>query len=128
MIAKHVPINSLKKSDFANLVNYITDSQDKIDRVGQISFSNCHSSKLDMAINEILATQQMNTRTTKDKTYHLIVSFSAGENPSKEILDDVEKTICKDLGFAEHQRVSVVHYDTDNVHMHIAINKIHPEK
>ncbi|MGK4306571.1 TraI/MobA(P) family conjugative relaxase [Shewanella xiamenensis] len=128
MIAKHVPINSLKKSDFANLVNYITDSQDKIDRVGQISFSNCHSSKLDMAINEILATQQMNTRTTKDKTYHLIVSFRAGENPSKEILDDVEKTICKDLGFAEHQRVSVVHYDTDNVHMHIAINKIHPEK
>ncbi|WHF58042.1 relaxase/mobilization nuclease domain-containing protein (plasmid) [Shewanella xiamenensis] len=128
MIAKHVPINSLKKSDFANLVNYITDSQDKIDRVGQISFSNCHSSKLDMAINEILATQQRNTRTTKDKTYHLIVSFRAGENPSKEVLNDVEKTICKDLGFAEHQRVSVVHYDTDNVHMHIAINKIHPEK
>lgn len=128
MIAKHVPINSLKKSDFANLVNYITDSQDKIDRVGQISFSNCHSNNLDMAINEILATQQMNTRTTKDKTYHLIVSFRAGENPSKDILNDVEKTICKDLGFAEHQRVSVVHYDTDNVHMHIAINKIHPEK
>lgn len=128
MIAKHVPINSLKKSDFANLINYITDSQDKIDRVGQISFSNCHSNNLDMAINEILATQQMNTRTTKDKTYHLIVSFRAGENPSKDILNDVEKTICKDLGFAEHQRVSVVHYDTDNVHMHIAINKIHPEK
>jgi hypothetical protein len=128
MIAKHVPINSLKKSDFANLVNYITDSQDKIDRVGQVLFTNCHSSKLDMAINEILATQQMNTRTTKDKTYHLIVSFRTGENPNKDVLADVEKTICKDLGFAEHQRVSVVHYDTDNVHMHIAINKIHPEK
>jgi hypothetical protein len=33
---------------------------------------------------------------------------------------------CKELGYAEHQRVSVVHHDTDNVHIHVAINKIHP--
>ena len=30
------------------------------------------------------------------------------------------------LGYAEHQRVSVVHHDTDDVHIHVAINKIHP--
>ncbi len=31
------------------------------------------------------------------------------------------------MGYADHQRVSAVHYDTDNVHIHIAINKIHPQ-
>ncbi|MGI2002091.1 TraI/MobA(P) family conjugative relaxase [Shewanella frigidimarina] len=128
MIAKHIPIRSLKKSDFANLVNYITDSKNNIERVGNISFNNCNSSKLDIAITEILATQQMNTRAKSDKTYHLIVSFRQGENPSEDILKDVEENICNELGFSQHQRVSVVHYDTDNVHMHIAINKIHPEK
>jgi len=30
------------------------------------------------------------------------------------------------LGFNGHQRISVVHDDTNNLHMHIAINKIHP--
>ncbi|ABX51826.1 Relaxase/mobilization nuclease family protein (plasmid) [Shewanella baltica OS195] len=128
MIAKHVPIRSLKKSDFANLANYITDQQSKIERVGYIAFNNCESANIDMAISEILAVQQMNTRTQNDKTYHLIVSFRHGENPSNEVLEDIELNICKTLGFEEHQRVSAVHYDTDNTHMHIAINKIHPEK
>ncbi len=38
----------------------------------------------------------------------------------------IEERFCKELGYAEHQRVSVVHHDTDNVHIHVAINKIHP--
>src|SRR5260370_12155203 len=38
----------------------------------------------------------------------------------------IEERFCKALGYAEHQRVSVVHHDTDNVHIHVAINKIHP--
>jgi Relaxase/Mobilisation nuclease domain len=37
-----------------------------------------------------------------------------------------EERFCKALGFAEHQRISVVHHDTDNVHIYVAINKIHP--
>lgn len=28
----------------------------------------------------------------------------------------------------EHQRISAVHHDTDNLHIHVAINKIHPER
>ena len=127
MIAKHIPIKSLKKSDFANLVNYLTDDQGKLERVGDISITNCYSGTVDAAITEVLAKQQLNTRTESDKTYHLVVSFRQGENPSKEVLSDIEKVICEDLGFGEHQRVSVVHHDTDNVHMHLAINKIHPE-
>lgn len=31
MIAKHVPMRSIKKSDFAELVKYITDEQGKTD-------------------------------------------------------------------------------------------------
>ncbi|QKN64064.1 hypothetical protein HCU77_19310 [Streptomyces coelicolor] len=32
MIAKHVPMRSIKKSDFAELVKYITDEQGKTDK------------------------------------------------------------------------------------------------
>src|SRR5690606_36878457 len=86
----------------------------------------CASDRVRDAITEVLATQQANTRAKGDKTYHLLVSFRAGEQPSAETLRAIEERICAGLGFGEHQRVSAVHHDTDNLHIHIAINKIHP--
>ena len=75
---------------------------------------------------EIAATQGLNTRAKSDRTYHLLVSLRAGENPDAQTLRMIEERFCKELGYAEHQRISVVHHDTDNVHIHVAINKIHP--
>lgn len=128
MIAKHVPMRSLGKSDFAGLVNYVTDAQSKDHRLGQVQISNCDAVSVRDAITEILATQHMNTRAKGDKTYHLIVSFRAGENPDADTLKTIEERICQGLGFGEHQRISAVHNDTDNLHIHIAINKIHPTR
>ena len=36
MIAKHVPMRSLGKSDFAALAEYVTDAQSKDHRLGQV--------------------------------------------------------------------------------------------
>lgn len=128
MIAKHVPMRSLGKSDFAGLVNYVTDRQSKDHRLGQVQITNCDAVSVRDAITEVLATQHSNTRAKGDKTYHLIVSFRGGEQPSADTLRAIEQRICTGLGYAEHQRVSAVHNDTDNLHIHIAINKIHPAR
>ncbi|MCB1984058.1 MAG: relaxase/mobilization nuclease domain-containing protein, partial [Nitrosomonas sp.] len=63
-----------------------------------------------------------------DKTFHLILSFPENERLSDTDLNAIEARFCDALGFSEHQRISVVHEDTDNQHIHIAINKIHPRK
>ncbi|WP_394065481.1 TraI/MobA(P) family conjugative relaxase [Alcaligenes sp. WGS1538] len=128
MIAKHVPMRSLGKSDFAGLMNYVTDVQNKDHRLGQVQVTNCDAVSVRDAITEILATQHTNTRAKGDKTYHLIVSFRAGEQPDVDTLRAVEERISTGLGYREHQRVSAVHNDTDNLHIHIAINKIHPTR
>ena len=128
MIIKHFPMHSVKKSNFAGLVQYITDKQGKFERVGACSITNCIGDTIDDVITEVLAVQQLNTRATSDKTYHLLVSFRPGENPDAAVLKTIEEKICSELGYDEHQRVSVVHHDTDNIHLHIAINKIHPKK
>lgn len=125
MIAKHIPINSLHKSSFTKLVNYIIDPQNKTERVGFVRATNCYSDQPDCAVAEVLNTQQMNQRATSDKTYHLVVSFRDDELP-ESLLQKVENQLCDGLGFGEHQRISVVHHDTDHLHIHIAINKIHP--
>jgi hypothetical protein len=128
VIAKHVPMRSVRKSDFADLVKYITDEQMKNERVGYVSVTNCQSTQPDIAVLEILNVQALNKRSASDKTYHLIISFREGEQISEANLAQIEARICDGLGYGEHQRVSVVHHDTDNLHMHIAINKIHPTR
>ncbi|QEM82701.1 TraI/MobA(P) family conjugative relaxase [Halomonas binhaiensis] len=128
MIAKHVPMRSLGKSDFAGLVNYITDEQSKEHRLGAVRLTNCVAYSVQDAVSEVLATQFGNTRAKSDKTYHLIVSFRAGEQVEADTLVAIEDRICKGLGFGEHQRISAVHNDTDNLHIHIVVNKIHPTR
>jgi hypothetical protein len=128
MIAKHVPMRSLGKSDFAGLVEYICDAQSKTERLGLVTVTNCQAGTVQAATEEVLATQHMNTRAKGDKTFHLLVSFRAVENPGADTLKEIEGRICAGLGYDEHQRVSAVHHDTDNLHIHIAINKIHPTR
>ncbi len=115
-----------EKSRFGKLVAYLLDPQGKKARVGEINITNCVSSDMTWAVREIVATQRLNTRAKSDRTYHLLISLRAGENPDAQTLRVIEERFCKKLGYAEHQRVSVVHHDTDNVHIHVAINKIHP--
>lgn len=128
MIIKHVPMRTLGKSDFGGLAGYITDAQSKDHRLGLVQVTNCDAATVPAAIEEILATQHMNTRAKGDKTYHLIVSFRAGEQPDEATLKAIEERICSGLGYGDHQRISAVHNDTDNLHIHIAINKIHPTR
>ena len=125
MIAKRIPIKSIKKSNFTGLVKYIVSDQNKVERLGKVRVSNCHSNDPSWAAIEVQATQAENTRAETDKTYHLLISFRPGETPPPEVLEGIEDRICKGLGYGDHQRVSAVHHDTDNLHVHIAINKIH---
>ena len=126
MIVKHIPMETVQKSDFGELVEYMTDPQNKNERVGTVTVTNCESEQAEIAMLEVLNTQIQNKRSEADKTYHLMVSFRHGELPDDATLKAIEERICATLGFAEHQRISAVHHDTDNVHIHIAINKIHP--
>jgi len=128
MIIKHVAMRSPRKSSFGDLARYLSNPKDTSERVGTIRISHCHSDELTDATLEIMATQACNTRARGDKTYHLIISFRAGEYLPDDVLAAIEDRVCTGLGFADHQRVSVVHHDTDNLHIHLAINKIHPSR
>ncbi|WP_017166884.1 TraI/MobA(P) family conjugative relaxase [Xanthomonas phaseoli] len=128
MIAKHVPMRVVKKSDFRELVEYLNDPKEKQERVGRVTVTNClQDNALDAAL-EVQATQALNTRSEADKTYHLLISFREGESPTPEVLEAIEARVCAALGYTDHQRVSAVHHDTDNLHIHVAINKIHPTR
>jgi len=125
-IDEKVAMKSPQKSRFGKLVSYLLDPQGKKKtRVGEVVITNCVSTDTTWAVREIAATQWLNTRAKSPRTYHLIISLRDGANPEAQTLRMIEERFCQELGYAEHQRVSVVHHDTDNVHIHVAINKIH---
>lgn len=145
MIAKRVP-NTKGTSDFARLGRYVVDAQGRIDprtwtrtadyildtahegaKVGGVRVTNCAADEPAAATLEILATQALNKRSRGDKTYHLVVSFPPGERPPLEVLHAIEDRLCEAIGLSDHQRLSAVHTDTAHLHMHIAINKVHPQ-
>ncbi|XAW89875.1 hypothetical protein ABDK09_09830 [Vibrio sp. CDRSL-10 TSBA] len=39
MIVKHIPMRSTHKSDFAGLINYLTDAQSKEHRLGHVKLT-----------------------------------------------------------------------------------------
>lgn len=118
-------MNSSSKSNIRRLIKYLTDTQGIAERVQEIRITGCESENAEWAALEMQAVQKMNHRAKGDRTYHLVLSFR--EEPSADVIRQAEDTVCDKLGYREHQRVSVVHGDTDNLHLHIAINKFTPK-
>lgn len=109
--------------------DYILDSANGTtegEKVASYRVTNCGTDDPADAAILIQATQAANTRSKAEKTYHLVYSFPPGEQPDFETLHTIEDELCEAIGLGDHQRVSAVHIDTDNLHVHVAINKVHP--
>ncbi|NQY83082.1 MAG: relaxase/mobilization nuclease domain-containing protein [Alphaproteobacteria bacterium] len=50
----------------------------------------------------------------------------SGESLPEDALHDIEQRFSACLGFEEHQRVVDAHKNTENFHLHVAYNMIHP--
>lgn len=131
-----VGAKSAGKSSFADLVNYVAREADGKGR--EVDKEEMGVLNLDADVEELdLAIKQMDMAAAKtakngkfkgDPVYHLILSWQEGDKPTpKQVKDCVQHTL-KALGMEECQAVWVIHHDTDNDHVHIAVNRVHPEK
>ena len=113
-------------ASWTRLGAYILDTPHEGEKVAWARATNCGHDDPGWGVKHILSVQERNTRSKSDKSYHLVVSFPEGERPTRVQMEDIEDRLCDALGFGEHQRVSAVHQNTDNWHLHVAINKVHP--
>lgn len=129
MIVKKVAkMSKAGGGSFGGLADYLMDVKHDNEKVREFQFSNCNAGDdYDLNIKEITATQRINTTAKNDKTLHLIVSFQEDENPTPETIKAIEMELVKSIGFENHQRLSVIHDNTNNLHIHIAINRVDPQ-
>ena len=55
---------------------------------------------------------------------HWILSWQEGEQPTREQVEEVVDLFLEKMELTEHQTVYGLHYDTDNYHLHIAVNRM----
>ncbi|KPX37852.1 TraI/MobA(P) family conjugative relaxase [Pseudomonas savastanoi] len=67
------------------------------------------------------------SKRTKDPVMHLVLSWSEGEWPTDDQAFDAGNFALAAIGLEGHEYLSAVHRDTNNAHLHIMVNKVHPD-
>ena len=131
MISRHIPIEP-ENDSYGRLAKYLARLDEYADEKEQPLMAWCvgciGGDDYREGIEEAIDTQAQNTRIRTNPTYHLVISFRLEdeEKLTLEILKDIERRFAEALGLSEHQRHCAVHNDTQNLHLQIAYNLIHP--
>jgi hypothetical protein len=118
-----------KGTSFRLLKNYLISERDpetgELQIRGEVVLSD-NILSLETADAEMLAAASVNKRCA-DPVYHYQLAWQPGENPTREQWESAAKKTLADLGFSEHQFLIVAHQDKAHFHVHILVNKVHPE-
>ncbi len=75
---------------------------------------------------EMHVSAQVSSRCEKP-VYHVSLSFDKEDAPSRAQMEAMCNTVLRDLGLEDHQAFLVAHSDTAHLHVHMMVNRVHPE-
>jgi relaxase-like protein/DNA relaxase TraI-like protein len=117
-----------KGRGFVGLGQYLESGSNGVspDRVDWIESRNLPTNDPRTAAILMRATAHESDRVEKP-VYHVSVSFDAGDRANRETMSRVADRVIADLGLDEHQVLIVAHRDKDHPHLHMMVNRVHPE-
>ncbi len=117
-----------KEWQIGDLVDYIRNPSvrnrgEKIEHAGYRNFiTDTHTAqKLEM-----IALARETVR-SKMPVNHWVFSWPEGEQPTRAQVDELVDIFLEKMGLKDHQAIYSLHCDTRNYHVHIAVNRVHPE-
>ena len=108
------------------LEEYLLDAKEGAKRVAWVSSRNLPTEDPRYAAVVMHATAAQNPRVEKP-VYHLSLSADPGETLTREDWDKVIDRVLRDLDLHERQVLIVAHNDTKHPHVHLMVNRVHPE-
>jgi hypothetical protein len=128
MIAKVQPARQ-RSGSFKQLLKYLTEERDagtgKPLLRGDVVVSD-NLAGLDTVVVQMEGIAFLNPR-CKDALCHYELSWPPGERPTRPQWIDCASHTLKALGYRDHQFMIVAHDDKKHFHIHIMVNKVHPE-
>ena len=122
-----IGVSSSNKS-FRVLARYLAEERNAEEqkRVAWATSRNLPTDDPDLAARIMRATAAQNVR-VKDPVYHLTLSFDPGDNVDRAAMERVADRVLGALHLQEHQVLMVAHGDREHAHMHLMVNRVHPE-
>jgi len=117
------------RSSFRRLLDYLTKERDPDTEETRLRGDVVLSSNLvgiDTAAAEMKAVESLNLR-CNDVVCHYELAWPPGERPTRAQWTDSALYTLNQLGYKDHQYVIVAHDDKKHFHIHIMLNKVHPE-
>lgn len=115
---------------FKGLVAYLLrgakGTEKNPNRVAWTDVRNLASDDPELAHKLMHATASRNRR-CEAPAYHFVISWRHDEYPTEGVMRQVADATCVDIGLEEFQRLYVAHADTRHHHLHIVVNRVHPE-
>jgi relaxase-like protein/conjugative element/phage-associated large polyvalent protein/DNA relaxase TraI-like protein len=128
MIVKVQPSRK-HSSSFKRLHEYLTQERDaetgELVLRGDVVLS-WNLLSFDTAAGEMQGVASLNDR-CKDAVCHYELSWPPGERPTRPQWTDSAVQTLKALGYEHHQYMVVAHDDKKHFHIHIMVNKVHPQ-
>ena len=128
MIVKVQPSRK-HSSSFKRLREYLTQERDtdtgELVLRGDVVLSE-NLLSFDTAAGEMQGVAALNDR-CKDAVCHYELAWPPGERPTRPQWADSALQTLKALGYEDHQYMIVAHDDKRHFHIHIMVNKVHPE-
>lgn len=117
-----------KASHIKDLTDYIRDPE-QTNPKEKILYSNgrgflCDDHPSQQAEMVALASEAVRS---KNPVAHYVMSWHEGEQPSPGQVEEAVNLFLDELGLKDHQAIYALHKDTDNIHLHLAVNRVHPE-
>ena len=130
MIVKKIKSSKIKSkaASIRDLADYIrapekVNPAEKVMYAGGRGFiSDSHAAQREEMI--ALAAEAVRSR---NPVNHYIMSWREGEQPGPAQIEEAVSIFVEELGVQAHQAIYALHKDTDNLHLHIAINRVHPD-
>jgi hypothetical protein len=132
MIVKYIAnpkTQSSKPSRIGSLLDYIVadgraDAQ-KAEYIG--ANGNFYSDSQQGQRAEMVALAMEATR-SKDPVDHWLLSWKEGEQPTQAQCNEAVEILKRHLGMScDHLAVFALHRNTDNYHLHVVLNRVHPD-
>ena len=119
---------SSKSRSFESLGKYLVTAKDgdERDRVAWSASRNLPTDDPELAAKIMRGTAAQNVRVGQP-VYHLTISFDPGDPVDRAAMERIADRVIATLGLQEHQVLIVSHADRDHPHMHLLINRVHPE-
>jgi len=131
MIVKKMKRTNFSKSKavmISELVDYIFAAQDELGKQKLAHFGSLNFLTTTRAAqkNEMIALAEESIQ-SKMPVSHWILSWKDEEQPTPEKVDFAVQYFLNLMEWRAHQAFYAVHKNTDNLHVHILVNRVHPD-